>query len=50
VALAAKKGNLKVIKTLFKAGADINLSDYDGIGPLYLAILKDHFLCAEYLV
>ena len=42
MALAAKKGYLKVIKALKNAGADLNMTDPQGIGPLYLAILNEH--------
>ncbi len=41
LALASKKGHLGVVKALHKAGADINKTDKDGIGPLYMSILHN---------
>jgi len=49
-ACAAKKGHLQAVKMLLKAGADINLTDPKGIGPLYLSILNDHQKTSEYLI
>ena len=49
-ACAAKKGNLKVLKALVKAGSDLNKTDNEGIGPLYLSLLYDHQPCSEYLI
>lgn len=42
LSLSSKKGNLGVIKDLIKAGADLNKTDKDGIGPLYLSILHNN--------
>jgi ankyrin repeat protein len=50
IALAAKKGHLKITKMLKKSGADLNLTDSSGIGPLYLAILNNQEKCAEFLI
>lgn len=35
---------------LFKAGADINITSKNGIGPLYLAIKSNAIDCVKYLV
>ena len=50
VSLAAKKGHLEVLSILREQGADINLPDNNGIGPLYLSILHDKIECAEFLI
>jgi ankyrin repeat protein len=50
VAIAAKHGNLSVIKALIKAGADFNKTDKDGIAPLYLSILHNNEKCSEFLI
>jgi ankyrin repeat protein len=50
VAIAAKNGNLRIIKALINAGADFNRTDKDGIGPLYLSILHNHEKCSEFLI
>jgi ankyrin repeat protein len=48
--LASSKGHLKAVKTLVKAGADVNKVDDSGIGPLYIAILNENYDTAEYLI
>lgn len=50
IALAAKQGHLGIIKDLIKAGADVNKTDNDGIGPLYLSILHNRETCSEYFI
>ena len=48
--IAAFKGNLKILEMLYRAGADINLTSKQGIGPLYLAIKLDKIPCVKFLV
>ena len=40
--VAAKKGNLELVKLLINAGASVNLSDNDGWTPLIAAAHKGH--------
>lgn len=35
---------------LYKAGADINITAKNGIGPLYLAIKSNKLDCVKYLI
>ncbi|MEN8166479.1 MAG: ankyrin repeat domain-containing protein [Pseudomonadota bacterium] len=48
--VAAKKGDLVVVKMLLKHGADIDASDRDGYSPLQTALLARNSLVAGYLV
>lgn len=47
---AAREGCLECAGALVEAGADINLADPDGIGPLLLAIINMHFDLAADLI
>lgn len=48
--IASYKGSLKILDMLYKAGADINITAKNGIGPLYLAIKSNKLDCVKYLI
>lgn len=50
IGIAAFKGDLKILELLYKAGADINLTNMNGVSPLYLAIKGRRFDCAKFLI
>ncbi|KAJ0987271.1 hypothetical protein J5N97_005627 [Dioscorea zingiberensis] len=47
---AAFHGNLNYLKSLIKAGADPNKTDYDGRSPLHLAASRGHEDIASFLI
>jgi len=48
--IAAYRGSHRILKQLCDAGADINITSKQGIGPLYLAIKQHNNECIKLLV
>ncbi|EDO45752.1 predicted protein, partial [Nematostella vectensis] len=47
---AASAGSATCLKYLIKKGADVNVTDINGLTPLDLAVLEGEFDCATYLI
>ena len=47
---AAKKGDIKKVKSLLEAGVDLNLPDRKGATALHWASLKNHFEVVKFLL
>ena len=48
--LAALKGHLEVVTTLFKAGGDLHALDSDGFALLHMAVIEGHLEVLTMLV
>lgn len=48
--LACEIGNLEIVKALIEKGAYINDTRFDGLTPLYLAVLNGHNEVADFLL
>ena len=46
----AREGCIECAKSLAEGGADLNLADPEGVSPLLLSILNQHFDLASYLI
>jgi len=47
---AAREGCVECARILADGGADLNLADPEGIGPLLMAVINTHFDLAAYLI
>ena len=48
--IACLKGYYDIVETLVEAGAEVNQTAPNGIGPLYLAIKGNHLDVVKYLM
>jgi ankyrin repeat protein len=47
---AAQNGHVEVLRLLIGSGADVNIEDVRGFGPLYMAALRGHADCVQLLI
>ena len=48
--MAAQKGDLEYIKSLYNSGVDMNQHDYDNRTALHLAVCEKHYDIIKFLI